>query len=126
MAIRFAVIDQSQVVEMIFEDYPNIMAIDQARKYCERRPQLAGDCTIQPIMTLDEYLKQHKDFKGIDHGRPNMLYYDNGTVLGWIYLIEGWDAYQMWTGKKYSEHIKAMDIQDEIKAHIARWSEVKS
>lgn len=99
---KFAAINEFGEVVSIHHTY------DEARFYIG---DLIGNFKVMPIMTLADYMATSTDFRGLLRGQPSILYYNRGTTLGHVYLIESWDALQHQASrdelyKRYEEFIK--------------------
>jgi hypothetical protein len=100
--LKFALLNPNKEVVSIHLDYKKA---DDARSELISEPDFIEHC-VQPIMTLEEWMRESKDFRGFLSGRPATMYLEGGaTVYGYVYLIESWDSYQVWSGKRYSEFI---------------------
>jgi hypothetical protein len=109
--MKFALINASGDVAAVFKEHkPALEAYEEVED---------SNWRCSPIMTLDEFNKTHTDFRGLLQGRPSVIYLDSvtgGTVLNYVYLIEAWDAYQVWSGMKYKDYI--VPEQQEVKSNV--------
>lgn len=93
--MKFAVLIDEQVASVHVGHKEAVKAMEQTpdrNKYVE-------SFAVMPIMTMEEYGKEPKDYKGCMYGRPCVLYLESGTtgatVYGPVYLIESWNSYQI-------------------------------
>lgn len=100
--MKFAIINPTEEVIAVYGDHVDAHAAREALRELD-----AGvTYSLLPIMTLDEWMATHTDFRGLTRGTPSVLYLDvsHGTVLSPVYLIDSWDAYQTGTGKQYRDY----------------------
>lgn len=86
--MRFAIVRQGEVCAVYNQHKEAVQGIPTSDDHMAH---------VMPIMTLDDFLKTHTDFRGLLHGAPSILYLDSntgGTVLSSVYLIESWEAFQ--------------------------------
>lgn len=89
--MRFAIINASGKAECIYEDHKS------AKIEFDEMTDPGDGWTIKPIMTIVEWGKLPRDYRGYLNGRPAVLYHNsiNGyTVYGYVYLIEDWNEVQ--------------------------------
>ncbi len=100
--MKFAIIDANREVVAVFS------SLGKAKFHFEDEGyHSCKDWAIQPIMSMKEFIETSPDFRGFTNGRPSVCYFDGnvGTVLSFVYLIDDWSAYQMWTGKQYIDYL---------------------
>lgn len=93
--MKFAVLINDEVASVHVGHKEAIAEMEQTPD----RNNYVHTLSVMPIMTVNEWRKEPKDYRGCFLGRPCTLYLESGTtgatVYGPVYLIEDWNNYQI-------------------------------